>query len=360
MPESRSAHKDATSRPRVTVFIPAFNAERYIGDAIESVLAQTYPDFELLIIDDGSTDASAAVICSFETDPRLRAVSHIQNLGQPRTRNHGLEIANGEYIAFLDADDRCIPERIARQVAYLDTHADIDGVGSWMAWMDENGHAIDQPYDELPLAPERIACHMLVECPIAHPTMMLRASALSGYRYNESFAGAEDYELWARMIVKHRFANVSDALVCYRRHAGQATIIHGEIQKADDLRVYQLQLSALGVCGDSSDLIRHECLFKFEGRQPVLERTGAPLDIHYLRWARAWLEGLLEGNTQYRIYPEPAFSQMLAERWLFACRKAARNSPLRWVAREFFASPLRRTVASLYAQRVRHFFTTRR
>ena len=124
-----------TPTPRVTVFIPVYNAQAYIAEAIESVLAQTYSDFELLVIDDGSTDETASVICTFMYDPRIRVVSHIRNLGQPHTRNYGLELASGEYIAFLDADDRCVPERIERQVTYLDTHTDIDGVGSWMDWI---------------------------------------------------------------------------------------------------------------------------------------------------------------------------------------------------------------------------------
>ena len=341
-----------TPTPRVTVFIPVYNAQAYIAEAIESVLAQTYSDFELLVIDDGSTDETASVICTFMYDPRIRVVSHIRNLGQPHTRNYGLELASGEYIAFLDADDRCVPERIERQVTYLDTHTDIDGVGSWMDWINENGQITGEHYDQLPLTPVGIACQMLVQCPLAHPTMMLRKAALSNYRYNTNFMGAEDYELWARMIASHRFANLPCALVLYRRHSSQATVIRHEQQSADDLRIYALQLEALGIRSEAEDLVRHECLFKFEGRQPVLERTGQPLDIHYLRWARRWLEALRAGNARHAVYPEPAFSHMLAARWLFACRKASRNSGYWKVAREFFGSSLRQTVSSHLGQRL--------
>jgi hypothetical protein len=112
--------------------------------------------------------------------------------------------------------------------------------------------------------------------------------------------------------------------------------------------IYSQQVAALGLPHEEADLVRHECLFKFEGRRPVLERTGAPLDIDYLRWARAWLEAVLDANGRVQIYPEPAFSHMLAARWLFACRKAARNSSTLGVLREIFGSPLRRIMVAYY------------
>lgn len=350
--------RDATEpEPRVTVFIPAFNAERYIAEAIESVLAQTFTDFELLIVDDGSTDDTPAVIRRFSHDARLRVTTHADNLGRPRTRNHGLDLAHGEYIAFLDADDRCAPQRLTRQVAYLDAHDDIDGVGSWMAWIDEYGQPIESSFYTLPIAPEHITCQMLVECPLAQPTLLMRRTALANYRYDNDFAVSQDYELWARMITTCRFANLPEVLVYYRHHGAQATTTQNHAQEDAGLVIHGRQVGALGLRHDVNDLIRHACLFQFEGRQPVLERTGAPLDIGYLRWARAWLEALFEGNTRRGIYPEPAFSRMLAERWLFACRKAARNSSRFLVWREMLAAPLRGLVMALYKQKIRRFFT---
>lgn len=340
MPKSQTNQRATLAGPRVTVLIPAFNAERYIADAIGSVLAQTFLDFELLIIDDGSTDATSAVICTFANDKRLRAVSHIENLGRSTTRNHGIDLAHGDYIAFMDADDRCEPERLERQVAYLDARSDITGVGSWMASIDDQARLLTDQIYKLPLDPDEIAYRMLFECSLAQSSMMVRTDVFLDYRYDKEFPVAQDYQLWARMIASCRFANLPECLTQYRRHATQVSVTQTDAQAAADLKIHGLQLAALGIRHNRYDLLRHGCLLKFNGRKPVLEKTGAPLDIDYLRWARAWLESLRAGNLRHRIYPEPAFSNMLVARWLFACRKAARNSPWRLVAVEFFGSEL--------------------
>lgn len=345
--------------PRVTVLIPAFNAERFVGAAIESVLAQTFKDFELLVIDDGSTDSTATRICTFGRDARLRVVSHCKNLGRPATRNHGIDLARGEYIAFLDADDVCAPERLERQVAHLDSHRHVTGVGSWMSSIDDHGCPLtDQTY-ALPRDADNIACRMLFECSLAQSAITIRRSAFTAYRYDESFWIAQDYELWARMIVTCRFTNLPEPLTCYRRHAAQVSITDTKSQRMADLQIQARQLAALGIQYRDEDLIRHECVFKFKGRRPVLEQTGAPLDVDYLRWVRAWLEALFEANAQRGIYPEPAFTHMLAARWLFAVRKAARNSPWRLVAIEFINARLLRAVGLYAWQKVKMQFTVR-
>jgi glycosyltransferase involved in cell wall biosynthesis len=330
--------------PRVTVLIAAFEAERYIGDAIESVLAQTFSDFELLVIDDASTDDTSALACTYADDVRLRAVTHIQNVGRAASRNHGIDLAQGEYIAFLDADDRCQTNRLEQQVAYLDSHPEITGVGSWMASINEQGKPLDDQIYSLPLEPDRVACRMLFECSLAQPAMMVRRYALSTYRYDTDIALAEDYELWARMITTCRFANLAEPLTCYRRHAEQVSVNQLHAQQHVDFDIYGRQLTTLGITYDQQDLIRHECVFKRYGRKPVLQHTGAPLDIHYLRWCNAWLSELRTANAQYRIYPEPALSDMLISCWLFACRKAARNSGWLRVAAEFMRSELRSAI----------------
>lgn len=339
--QTNSSDSDTRLRcPRVTVLMPAYNAERYIAEAIESVLAQTFTDFELLIIDDASRDTTPSVIGNFASDARLRVVRHVKNIGRPRTRNHGLDLARGEYIAFLDADDRCAPQRLAEQVAYLDGHADIDGVGSWKAWIDERGQPVPGEVRRFPLDANAIACEMLAECTLGQTAMMLRKTTFEGYRYDSTFPVAEDYELWARMIATARFANLPETLTYYRRHAEQSISAHKADQQVSDRAIQGRQIAALGVKHDTQDLLRHERLFNFASRQSVLERTGAPLDVAYLRWARRWLEALRDGNARVRFYPEPAFSDALAARWLFAARKAVRNGGLLPVAKELVKSRL--------------------
>lgn len=353
--------------PRVTVFIPAFNAEKYISEAIISVLSQTYNDFELLIIDDGSSDDTPHIIAEYQDDPRVRIVRYDKNTGRPRVRNEGVKLARGELIAFLDADDRCLPERLRLQVNYLDTHKDIDGVGTWMTVIDENGIGSERAYYREPLDPDTIACGMLYTCPLSQGSMMVRREAISHHQYDVSFPIAEDYDLWVRMIRTCRFANLAMPLTQYRWHATQSSTAEIEFQNTLARSIEKRQLDALGIPADESDLVRHECLFRRDGRRPVLEKTGAPLDISYLRWARMWLGALYHANKKTKSYPEPSLSYILASCWLFACRKTARNSPWRSVVVEMSKPPLLRLVAtygiSLFRNKVtmtRRFYNANR
>lgn len=340
MENTSTDRKNGEDRPRVTVLMPAYNVERYIAEAIDSVLAQTFTNFELLVIDDASSDTTPAVIETFAGDARLRVVRQNENLGRPGTRNHGLDIASGDYIAFLDADDCCAPQRLATQVAYLDAHPDIGGVGSWKAWIDTDGKPVAGEIRRFPLDTDAIACEMLGDCTLGQTSLMLRRTALTGYRYDTAFPYSEDYELWARMIATVRFANLAETLTYYRRHAEQSISAHNQDQVVATLAIYGQQVDSLGVKHHREDLTRHERLLKFSSRESVLERTGAPLDIHYVRWAKRWLEALRQGNAHARIYPEPAFSYMLSARWLFAARKAVRNSGLLPVVRELASTRL--------------------
>ncbi|MES1951260.1 family 2 glycosyl transferase [Salinisphaera sp. S4-8] len=170
--------------------------------------------------------------------------------------------------------------------------------------------------------------------------MTVRRSAFENYRYVDEFWIAQDYELWARMIRTLRFANLAALLTDYRRHEAQVSVTQTAAQQAADLAIYSRQLAALDLEHSDHDLLRHGCLFKCHGRKPVLEHTGRPFDTNYLRWCRIWLEKLLHANERHQISPEPAFSNMIVHRWLFACRKAARTSSWLTVAVEFSKSSL--------------------
>ena len=115
--------------PRISVIMPAYNAEKYIREAIDSILAQTYTDFEFIIIDDASTDATASIVESY-SDERIRFFRNEHNMGVANTLNRGLDLAVGEYIARMDSDDISLPERFAKQVEFMDTHTDVIVCGS--------------------------------------------------------------------------------------------------------------------------------------------------------------------------------------------------------------------------------------
>lgn len=209
-------------QPQVSVVIPVWNGERYLRQAIESILAQDFADFELIVVDDGSTDGSAVLAESFMSDNRVSVRRQI-NAGVVAARNAGLQAARAEYVAFLDADDIAKPERLTKQVAYLRSHPEVAVVGSHITHFDDH-HGVLRTQC-FPDSPVEVARALETGNPLAQPAVMLRRSAalaVGGYR--EAFKhGAEDYDLWLRIVEKHPLANLPEALTLYRVHPGSLT-----------------------------------------------------------------------------------------------------------------------------------------
>ncbi len=210
-----------TKKPRVTVFIPVYNREQYVGEAIESILAQTFSDFEILVVDDGSTDTSVEKIHSY-TDPRIRLISNKENLGIPKTRNKGVELARGQYMAMLDSDDKAHPERLEKQVAFLDLHPDYAQIGSWCRMMDAQGHVLNK-IKRQPVLPHDIHAQFLFRCAMSNRSIMARTAILQEYGYRNDFPRCQDYELHVRLAKKYKLGNIPECLVYGRIHPQQIT-----------------------------------------------------------------------------------------------------------------------------------------
>lgn len=199
--------------------LPVYNCERYLGDAIESVISQTFTCFELIIINDGSTDRSADIIAAFN-DKRIR-VLHQANQGLAATLNRGIALARGKYIARQDQDDLSNPDRISLQVAYMEDHPDCVLLGSWAQIMEvdrlvERFHR--HPVDELMLRYQ-----LLFNNPFVHSSVLLRRSALlevGGYTTDPERQPPEDYELWSRLSRIGSVANIGEVLLTYREIPG--------------------------------------------------------------------------------------------------------------------------------------------
>lgn len=209
------------STVRVTVFIAVYNGERFIERTIDSVLKQTLDEFELLIIDDCSTDKTREIVASYK-DRRIRLEENQRNMGQPFTRNRGLALAESEYIAVLDADDVCEPERLQRSVQYLDAHPDVAAIGSGATLIDESDQSISVVH--VPTDFESIRTRIFIQNCFIHPSITFRRSAVMAIGgYNPSLKFAQDYDLILRLSAKHRLANLSEPLVRYRIHTSQAS-----------------------------------------------------------------------------------------------------------------------------------------
>lgn len=199
---------------RVTVFIPVYNAEKYLRETLESILNQSYVDFELLIIDDGSTDDSINIINSFN-DSRINLIKNEKNMGLPYTRNLALSIVNTEYLALMDADDICDRDRLKLQVEFLDKNKEIEVVGSDFQMFFPNGKAI---YVKTPTNPDYIRAYLMLNICIANPSVMIRKEFLTknNIKYREEYFACQDYSLWIDIVKLGKISNINKCLLRYR------------------------------------------------------------------------------------------------------------------------------------------------
>lgn len=205
--------------PAVSVVLPMYNAERYIGEAVASVLNQTFSDFELIIIDDGSTDDSAALARAFD-DSRIHIVS-LPHAGLVAALNHGIARSTGRYIARMDADDIAHPARLSTQVAYLEKYKRVHLLGTWFtAFSGDNRSLIAPHYDD-----KSIKSQLFLNNRFGHGTVMIRKEVLitSGHYRSELFP-AEDYDLWLRISEVSEVANVPTSLYDWRKSDAQISV----------------------------------------------------------------------------------------------------------------------------------------
>lgn len=206
-----------SASPRLTVFTPFYTDVRFFNATIESVLSQSFTDFEYLMINDGPEENAKAILTRFQ-DPRIRIITTTARLGLSGSRHAGLHESRGELIAFIDSDDSCEPERFAKQVAFLDSHPDHVLVGSALRLIDEHTQTIGQRvYAE---EDEEISRSILVANCIAQPSVMARREKLiEAGGYTDMFPAAEDYDLWLRLKRLGKFHNLREPLIAYRIHA---------------------------------------------------------------------------------------------------------------------------------------------
>lgn len=308
--------------------IPVYNRLAFLREAVESVLAQTYRDFELILIDDGSTEQGvAALLAAYTVDPRVRLVRNESNQGIARVHNQSLELARGEYLAALDSDDVALPRRLERQVAFLDRHPAYALVGSWTRVVDASGR-VHGRVNRYPADPDETRARLLFRCYLNHPSTLARTAVLLRHRYREDLALANDYDLFVRLVREGPIASLREVLTLNRKHGERATADR-ERRLRENLRVVEPQLAELGVAYDALDLERHVAITRGGS-------WGVP-DAAYLDWAADWLERLREANRLTRVLPEPAFGRVLSRIWLDRC---ARSAPqIGWRALRYFLRP---------------------
>lgn len=197
----------------VSIIMPVYNGARYLEQAISSVLGQSYRDFELIILNDGSTDQTLSICEKFAADPRIRIVDHATKAGITARLNEGIALAQYEWIARMDADDICHPWRLAKQMRYMEAHPGCAMVTSWVHLIDEEGRYLRT--EGIPAAYLYYTLHF--ECCIFHPAVLLQrkaVEAIAGYR----LPFAEDYDLFVRLMKRFPIGGIDEPLLSYRIH----------------------------------------------------------------------------------------------------------------------------------------------
>ncbi len=234
--------------PRVTVLMPIHNVEKHLRAALDSVLAQTFTDFELLIIDDCSTDSTPAILDTY-TDPRIIRLRNAHNLGLVASLNRGIAAARGTYLARMDGDDICLPGRLAAQVAHMDAHPDIVLLGTKYVHIDDDD-AYVYGGAEAPPPPEPgtrgyLRWSLLWMTSIQHPTALIRRAALGDLRYDAAFFTAEDYELWTRLGRLGAVERLPDVLLRYRVNPAGISVTKRERQLATHFSITYREICLL-------------------------------------------------------------------------------------------------------------------
>lgn len=215
------------NKPLISVILPVYNAELYVSESIQSVLNQSFSDFELIILNDGSTDGSERVILEFQ-DKRIKYVKNETNLKLIDTLNLGLKLVQGKYIARMDADDIAFPDRFEKQITFLEKNPDYGLVGSFAeCFGDTNGimKYVEEDQD--------IRFALLTHNPFIHSTIMVRSTVLkeNNLAYKKDKLHVEDYDLWIQLLAFTKAKLIPECLIKYRVHENQVSNVHREMQK---------------------------------------------------------------------------------------------------------------------------------
>ncbi|NVO85928.1 glycosyltransferase family 2 protein [Hymenobacter terrestris] len=309
--------------PLVSIVLPVYNVAAHIQDTMSSLLKQTLPDFELLILDDCSTDNTVDRIKAVH-DPRIRLIQNDQNLGRAGTDNAALQHVTGQYIAKMDGDDICHPERLAKQVAVLRQQPDVNVVGSWMQNFGASSYL-----NQYPESSAEAQVMTLFTLPTGNPSVMLRTELLreQGLQYDATLRQTEDYDFFARYIRELRIHTIQEALIQYRvpPDIRKKEILSERATVADMVR--EQLLTRWKVSFTSEELKTHNTI--------AMLNHGAGVSLQKVE---RWLLKLLAHNTQEAWFQPQALQRVLAQRWFEVCYTY--RQPHLDGFRHFYRSPL--------------------
>ncbi|WP_345092363.1 glycosyltransferase family 2 protein [Flavobacterium chungnamense] len=309
--------------PEISVVMPVYNAEKYLNEAIDSVLNQTYSNFELIILNDKSTDSSKAIIESYlAKDSRIVFIDKETNVGPANLRNQGFDLARGTYIALLDADDIAKPTRFEKQIAILKYNPEIGVCGTWFTTFGdkEKNKVLQHPEKH-----NQIKVNFLIDCTIGNSTAFFRKNILDDIRYDKEYVPVEDYHLWSRLIVKTQFYILQETLVDYRIHDSNISQTKIDNVKRSNRRIKIGLLKQFGIEEDNPNIntfihliegqkgldfeeikLVSECYNHFINQNNILENFDATLLEKMLQKSigRIIRKASKQSNSQIKFYKE--------------------------------------------------------
>ncbi|MDR1114727.1 MAG: glycosyltransferase [Tannerella sp.] len=281
--------------PAISVIMPVYNVERYVASAIQSILSQSFPDYELIIINDGSTDRSWDIARSFN-DHRIRLLSNDTNLGNYPARNKGLRVAKGKYICVMDADDIALPDRLMAQFSFMENHPEFGLCATAYSPLNR----FTPIYKEADY--ENIRIILLRQCHLHHPTWILRHNCVKKYNlyYDETFRYAADYVLQTRASTLFPITVLNEVHLYYRIHDAQISTSKGKEQGklADENRLWQLSLLGINPTKEERELhlgfIKSRKIPQFDNGK-----------------VQRWAEVLIAANAKTQYYHHTKFQDLI-------------------------------------------------
>ena len=319
---------------KISIIMPVYNGEKYLKEAIDSILDQTFKEFEFIIINDYSNDDSLKIINSYN-DKRIILVNNDQNLGIAKSLNKGIEISKGKYIARMDADDICYRHRLETQINFMENNLDIGMCGSAVEVFTDNSSNIH----ECPLNHNEIKALQIFNSAFCHPTVMIRKEILSRHKlsYNEFYEGMEDYELWIRMSRVTKLANIKESLLKYRCHDGQVTKNISKLQHEKMKLIRKRTLKELSLEFKDEDV---ETLLMYATTE-IFKYEDKIYKVFNL------FERIIESNLESKIYDEKALRYVISYNiyWALLKYKNEYGKKIEYKSYKWLMSPITRLKA---------------
>jgi surface carbohydrate biosynthesis protein (TIGR04326 family) len=294
--------------PRVSVIMGVYNAQKHLEEAVRSILEQTFTDFELVVVDNASTDDSVDIVESFN-DPRIRLIRNPEDKERCFSRNLAIENTVSDLVAMMDADDQSLPHRLERQVAFMESNPEVTVCGGFFIKYEQN------VLGRVPETDAGIRVQLMFDSCLPNPTCVFRKEAvLRAGGYRDEFILCEDYDLWARLSEDAgvRFANIPEPMIRYRTYPGGMRAEHLRLQRERGDRVRLRLARRLAPDMSGSEAAAHL----------MLTDDYATGDANELSRCRAWVEKLLDANARLKLYDQDIFRDMWLKHWLFLCRRS--------------------------------------